>query len=49
MLRGWVEELRLILSAVGLSSVKDLVGRRDLLVARDVMKDEARLLGVNTL
>jgi glutamate synthase domain-containing protein 2 len=49
MLRGWVEELRLILSAVGLSSVKDLIGRRDLLVSRDVMKDEARLLGVNTL
>jgi len=49
MLRGWVEELKLILSAVGLSSIKDLVGRRDLLVARNVMKDEAMLLGVDTL
>ncbi len=49
MLRGWVEELKLILSAVGVSSVRELVGRRDLLVARKIMEDEARLMGVDRL
>jgi glutamate synthase domain-containing protein 2 len=49
MVRGWTEELRLILAALGLSSVRELVGRRDLLVGRNVMSDELRLLGVEGL
>ena len=46
MVAGWTEELRNILDLVGVSSVRELVGRRDLLVGRNVGEDELRLMGV---
>jgi len=46
MVAGWTEELRNILDLVGVSSARELVGRRDLLVGRNVGEDELRLMGV---
>ena len=44
--QGWVEELRLIVSSLGLRSVSELVGRRDLLEAFDMWDETASILGV---
>jgi glutamate synthase domain-containing protein 2 len=46
MVYGWTEELKNILDAVGVSSVRELVGRRDLLLGLNVGEDELRLMGV---
>jgi glutamate synthase domain-containing protein 2 len=46
MVYGWTEELKNILDAVGVSSVRELVGRRDLLLGLNVGEDELRLVGV---
>lgn len=46
MVYGWTEELKNILDAVGVSSVKELVSRRDLLLGLNVGEDELRLMGV---
>jgi glutamate synthase domain-containing protein 2 len=46
MVYGWTEELKNILDAVGVSSVRELVGRRDLLLGLNVWEDELRLMGV---
>jgi glutamate synthase domain-containing protein 2 len=46
MVYGWTEELKNILDAVGVSSVRELVGRRDLLLGLNVEEDELRLMGV---
>jgi glutamate synthase domain-containing protein 2 len=46
MVYGWTEELKNILDAVGVSSVKELVSRRDLLLGLNVGEDELRLVGV---
>jgi glutamate synthase domain-containing protein 2 len=46
MVYGWTEELKNILDAVGVSSVRELVSRRDLLLGLNVGKDELRLMGV---
>jgi glutamate synthase domain-containing protein 2 len=46
MVYGWTEELKNILDTVGVSSVKELVGRRDLLLGLNVGEDELRLMGV---
>jgi glutamate synthase domain-containing protein 2 len=46
MVYGWTEELKNILDAVGVSSVRELVGRRDLLLGLNVGEDEMRLVGV---
>jgi glutamate synthase domain-containing protein 2 len=46
MVYGWTEELKNILDAVGVSSVRELVSRRDLLLGLNVGEDELRLVGV---
>jgi glutamate synthase domain-containing protein 2 len=46
MVYGWTEELKNILDAVGVSSVRELVSRRDLLLGLNVGEDELRLMGV---
>jgi glutamate synthase domain-containing protein 2 len=46
MVYGWTEELKNILDAVGVSSVRELVSRRDLLLGLNVWEDELRLMGV---
>ncbi|MEM0444161.1 MAG: glutamate synthase-related protein [Candidatus Caldarchaeum sp.] len=46
MIEGWTAELKLILEEVGVSSVGELRGRRDLLKARGVGRDELHLMGV---
>jgi glutamate synthase domain-containing protein 2 len=46
MVYGWTEELKNILDTVGVSSVRELVGRRDLLLGLNVGEDELRLMGV---
>ncbi|MEM0384255.1 MAG: FMN-binding glutamate synthase family protein [Candidatus Caldarchaeum sp.] len=46
MIEGWTAELKLILEEVGVSSVGELRGRRDLLKARGVGRDELQLMGV---
>jgi glutamate synthase domain-containing protein 2 len=48
MVYGWTEELKNILDAVGVSSVRELVGRRDLLLGLNVGEDELRLMGVRS-
>ncbi|MFN3621394.1 MAG: glutamate synthase-related protein [Nitrososphaerales archaeon] len=45
--KGWDEELKLIVGALGLRSVKDLIGRRDLLEAYGMWDETASILGVN--
>jgi glutamate synthase domain-containing protein 2 len=49
MVYGWTEELKNILDAVGVSSVRELVSRRDLLLGLNVGEDELRLMGVRVL
>ncbi len=46
MVYGWTEELKNILDTVGVSSVRELVSRRDLLLGLNVGEDELRLMGV---
>ena len=46
MVYGWTEELKNILDAVGVSSVRELVSRRDLLLGLNVGEDELRLMEV---
>jgi glutamate synthase domain-containing protein 2 len=46
MVYGWTEELKNILDTVGVSSVRELVSRRDLLLGLNVGEDELRLVGV---
>jgi glutamate synthase domain-containing protein 2 len=46
MVYGWTEELKNILDAVGVSSVRELVSRRGLLLGLNVGEDELRLMGV---
>jgi glutamate synthase domain-containing protein 2 len=46
MVYGWTEELKNILDAVGVSSVRELVSRRDLLLGLNVGEDELRLMEI---
>ncbi len=46
MVYGWTEEMKNILDAIGVSSVRELVSRRDLLLGLNVGADELRLMGV---
>ncbi|MDW8359481.1 MAG: FMN-binding glutamate synthase family protein [Candidatus Caldarchaeum sp.] len=46
MVKGWTEEMKLIMDAVGVSSVGELVGRRDLLTASNADPDYLQLVGV---
>ncbi len=47
LLRGWSHELRLIMDRVGVKSIKELRGRRDLLVADDSINQEVlEVMGV---
>ncbi|MCS7118387.1 MAG: FMN-binding glutamate synthase family protein [Thaumarchaeota archaeon] len=46
LIRGWTGELKLILERVGLNSVRELVGRRDLLTAGDISEDSRRAMGL---
>lgn len=48
LVNGWADELGAIVASLGLASVRDLVGRRDLLTAIGPMEPEAaRLFGVD--
>jgi glutamate synthase domain-containing protein 2 len=49
MVYGWTEELKNILDAVGVSSVRELVSRRDLLLGLNVGEDELRLMGIKKI
>ncbi|MDW8063789.1 MAG: glutamate synthase-related protein, partial [Candidatus Caldarchaeum sp.] len=46
MVRGWTSELKLIMEEVGVSSVRELRGRRDLLKGFGVEAEDLRLIGV---
>jgi glutamate synthase domain-containing protein 2 len=46
LVRGWTEELELIVSSLGLRTVSELVGRRDLLEAFDMWDETACILGI---
>ncbi|MEM3073774.1 MAG: glutamate synthase-related protein [Nitrososphaerales archaeon] len=45
--KGWNEELKLIVGTLGLRRVRELVGRRDLLEAYGMWEETASILGVN--
>ncbi|MEM4494435.1 MAG: FMN-binding glutamate synthase family protein [Candidatus Caldarchaeum sp.] len=49
MVKGWTAELRLILARLGMKSLAELRGRRDLLVARGVERDQLSIMGVKPL
>uniref|UniRef100_E6N3J5 Archaeal glutamate synthase [NADPH] n=1 Tax=Caldiarchaeum subterraneum TaxID=311458 RepID=E6N3J5_CALS0 len=49
MVNGWTEELKLILDKVGVKSVGELCGRRDLLVSRGVEPSQLSVMGVKPL
>lgn len=49
MVNGWTEELKLILDRVGVKSVGELCGRRDLLVSRGVEPSQLSVMGVKPL
>ncbi|MCX8203890.1 MAG: hypothetical protein N3H32_06200, partial [Nitrososphaeria archaeon] len=46
LIKGWSAELKLILERIGVNSVRELVGRRDLLVADGVSEDSRRAMGL---
>lgn len=47
LVRGWTEELKLLLGKMGLSDVRDLVGKREFLVADQSMNHEtSEILGL---
>ena len=46
LIRGWTAELRLIMDRVGVGSIEELRGRRELLTARGVDEETAAILGV---
>jgi len=46
LIRGWTEELELILKEIGIRRIRDLVGRRDLLRAHDMSDELMEILGV---
>ncbi len=48
-IKGWGEELKLIIGALGLSRVKDLVGKRDLLEAYNMWDETASILVVKLI
>lgn len=49
LVNGVTEELKLILDRLGLSSIGELRGRRDLLVGRGLSKETLRVLGIEAL
>ena len=49
LIRGWTEELRLIMDRVGVASIEELRGRRDLLVAdKSINYEILEVMGVKT-
>lgn len=49
LIHGWTEELKLILERLGLDSVRDLAGRKDLLVGCNMNPETARIMGIDTV
>jgi len=46
LIKGWIGELKLILERLDMSSVEELVGRRDLLVAEGISEDSRKVMGI---
>ncbi|MEM4239414.1 MAG: hypothetical protein QXP49_06910, partial [Nitrososphaerota archaeon] len=46
LIEGWSAELKLILERLGMKSIEELRGRRDLLVGVNVSEPSLRVLGI---